>query len=153
MKTVKKEAFKVVGLGIRTTNEGGKAVNDLAKLWSNFLSQDVASMIPNRKSDTFYGIYTNYESDHVHPYDAIIGYEVPDFSQVPEGMVTKEMEGGTFEVITVSGDMRQGEPIAQAWQEINEKGLPRAYSNDFEIYDERAANPAQAVVDIYVALK
>ncbi|MGB0176652.1 MAG: effector binding domain-containing protein, partial [Owenweeksia sp.] len=153
MKTVTKQAFKIVGMGIRTTNENGQAMKDLGELWGNFQPAEVAAKIPNRVSDTFYGVYTNYESDHNRPYDALIGFEVSDFNNVPEGMVAKQMEGGTFALITAKGDMRKGEPIAKAWNDINQKDLARAFTNDFEVYDQRAANPADAEVDILVALK
>ena len=32
-------------------------------------------------------------------------------------------------------------------------GGERRYSTDFEVYDERAANPQNAVLDIYVGIK
>jgi predicted transcriptional regulator YdeE len=32
-------------------------------------------------------------------------------------------------------------------------GLPRAFTTDFEVYDERSQNPENAEVDIFVAVK
>ena len=48
--------------------------------------------------------------------------------------------------------------IINAWQNIwrmssADFGGERLYGTDFELYDQRAANPANAIVDIYVGLK
>ena len=47
--------------------------------------------------------------------------------------------------------------IPAAWQRIfqleSDGKLRRAYRSDFEIYDQRSQDPADAQVDIYLGLK
>ena len=48
--------------------------------------------------------------------------------------------------------------VVEAWQKIwqmsdSELGGVRSYIADFEIYDERAFDPQNAVVDIYIGIK
>jgi predicted transcriptional regulator YdeE len=48
--------------------------------------------------------------------------------------------------------------VENAWREIWEKtpeelGGTRSYRTDFEVYDERAANHHNVVLDIYVGIK
>ena len=48
--------------------------------------------------------------------------------------------------------------VIDTWQKIwqmsdEELGGTRSYIADFEIYDERSYDPANAVVDIYIGLK
>lgn len=153
MKKIEVKPFKVIGIGVRTSNVNNQAQQDLGALWSKWYEENIAAQIPNKISEEFFGIYTNYESDNTKPYDALIACKVSDSSIIPEGRVAKEMEGGTFAVFTTKGDMSEGKPIAEKWGEIWNTDLPRAYTNDFELYDQRAANPADAEVDILIALK
>jgi predicted transcriptional regulator YdeE len=47
--------------------------------------------------------------------------------------------------------------VPDAWQEIfkleAEGKLKRAHKTDFEVYDQRAQNPQNGQIDIYVGLK
>lgn len=50
------------------------------------------------------------------------------------------------------------EVVISAWQEIwamneNELGGKRKYIADFEIYDQRAVNPNNTVIDIYIGIE
>lgn len=75
----------------------------------------------------------------------------------PEGMVKGVVPAGNYAVFTSDRG-----PIAQvvqaAWMRIwrvpkSETGGDRSYRSDFELHDERAADPNNAVVDMYVGIR
>jgi predicted transcriptional regulator YdeE len=48
--------------------------------------------------------------------------------------------------------------VVEMWRRVWETpksalGGDRAYKTDFELYDQRAKNPADSVVDLYVAVR
>lgn len=152
MQTVKIEPFKIIGISIRTTNENGQASQEIAELWQRFMSENVISKIPNKIDNAVYSLYTEYESDHTKPYTAILGCKVENLDNVPNGMVGKSFDGGTYSKTTAKGDLMQGLVVNQ-WSKIFEMELDRTYDADFEIFGEKAQNPADAEVEFYVGIK
>lgn len=152
MQTVKIEPFKIIGISIRTTNENGQASQEIAELWQRFMSENVISKIPNKIDNTVYSLYTEYESDHTKPYTTILGCKVENLDNLPNGMVGKSFDGGTYSKTTAKGDLMQGLVVYQ-WSKIFEMELDRTYDADFEIFGEKAQNPADAEVEFYVGIK
>lgn len=152
MQTVKIEPFKIIGISIRTTNENGQASQEIAELWQRFMSENVISKIPNKIDNAVYSLYTEYESDHTKPYTTILGCKVENLDNVPNGMVGKSFDGGTYSKTTAKGDLMQGLVVNQ-WSKIFEMELDRTYDADFEIFGEKAQNPADAEVEFYVGIK
>ena len=71
-------------------------------------------------------------------------------------MVLKDIPAGRYAVITTQkGPFPK--VIPEAWLEIfkleEERKLNRSYRADFELYDERALDPQNGQVDIYIGLK
>ncbi len=133
MQTVKIEPFKIIGISIRTTNENGQASKEIAELWGKFMSENILTKIPNKVDSDIYSLYTDYESDHTKPYMAILGCKVEDLENIPNGMIGKSFDGGTYVKTTTKGDLMQGLVINQ-WEEIFEMKLDRTYDADFEIF-------------------
>lgn len=152
MQTVKIEPFKIIGISIRTTNENGQASQEIAELWQRFMSENVISKIPNKIDNAVYSLYTEYESDHTKPYTTILGCKVENLDNLPNGMVGKSFDGGTYSKTTAKGDLMQGLVVHQ-WSKIFEMELDRTYDADFEIFGEKAQNPADAEVEFYVGIK
>jgi predicted transcriptional regulator YdeE len=152
MQTVKIEPFKIIGISIRTTNENGQASQEIAELWQRFMSENVISKIPNKIDNTVYSLYTEYESDHTKPYTTILGCKVENLDNLPNGMVGKSFDGGTYSKTTAKGDLMQGLVVHQ-WSKIFEMELDRTYDADFEIFGEKAQNPTDAEVEFYVGIK
>jgi predicted transcriptional regulator YdeE len=152
MQTVKIEPFKIIGISIRTTNENGQASQEIAKLWQRFMSENVISKIPNKIDNAVYSLYTEYESDHTKPYTTILGCKVENLDNIPNGMVGKSFDGGTYYKTTAKGDLMQGLVVNQ-WSKIFEMELDRTYDADFEIFGEKAQNLADAEVEFYVGIK
>ncbi|MDM1346535.1 AraC family transcriptional regulator [Myroides marinus] len=152
MTTVTVNQFHLIGIAVRTTNEQNKAANDIPMLWDRFFKEDVLNQIPNKVCTAVYSLYTNYEGDHTMPYTTIIGCEVADLSVIPKGMVGQNFEADKYQKITVKGDLTQG-LIINEWEKIWSENWDRKYTADFEVYDEKASNPHDAEVSIYVAIK
>lgn len=151
MQKVKIEPFKMIGIAIKTTNEGQKANKEIAELWQRFMGENILEKIPNKVDYAIYSLYTEYEGDHTKPYTAILGCKVENFEEIPEGMTGKSFDGGTYIKTSVKGDLMKG-LIVSHWTKIWEMDLDRAYTADFEVFGEKAQNPSDAEVDFYVAV-
>jgi len=146
------EPFIVIGIAVRTTNENGQSGQDIGQLWGKFMSEKIADQIPNKIDESVFSIYTNYEGDHTKPYDTILGCKVGSLETIPEGMVGQAFEGGTYGKFVSKGDLTKG-VVFGTWVSIWEGDLDRVYTADFEIYGERAQNPSDAEVDVFVSIK
>lgn len=149
-KTVK--TFKVIGISVRTTNENGQSAKDIGELWNKFMTEGILEKIPNKVDNTIYSIYTEYESDHTKPYTTILGCEVENINEIPNGMTVKKFNSGNYKKFVSKGDLTKG-IVYDEWSKIWKMDLNRKYTADFEVYGEKAQNPTNAVVDIYVAIK
>ena len=152
MEIVNIEAFKVIGISVKTTNENGQSTKDIGELWGKFISEGILDKIPNKIDNTVYSIYTEYEGDHTQPYTTILGCKVENIDTVPEGMVAKNINGGNYTKFVSKGDLTKGAVFAE-WSKIWEMDLERVYTVDFDAYGEKAQNPTNAEVDIFVAIK
>ena len=152
MKTITINSFKIIGISVRTTNENGQSAKDIGELWAKFMSEGIANKIPNKLDTEILSIYTNYESDHTKPYDTLLGCRVDSLENIPEGMVGQIFEGGNYREFVSKGDLTKG-AVYGTWSEIWGSDLNREYSADFEVYGEKAKNPADAEVGIFVAIK
>lgn len=152
MQKIKIEPFKLIGIAIRTTNEGQKANNEIAQLWQCFLGENILEKIPNKIDYTIYSLYTEYEGDHTKPYTTILGCKVDNLDEIPEGMTGKSFDGGTYIKTSAKGDLLKG-LIVNHWAKIWNMDLDRAYTADFEVFGEKALNPSDAEVDFFVAIK
>lgn len=152
MQKVKFEPFKVIGIAVSTTNENGKSAQDIGQLWRRFMSESIAEKIPNKMDASVFSIYTNYQGDHTQPYDTILGCKVSTLDEIPEGMVGQAFDGGTYGKFVSKGDLTKG-LVFGTWSEINQRKLKRVFTADFELYGEKAQNPTDAEVEVYVGIK
>lgn len=151
MQTVKIEAFKILGLAIKTTNEQGRASQEIAELWNRFLSERTIEKIPHKVGNTIYSLYTDYEGDHTKPYTCILGCQVEHLKDIPEGMMGKSIAGGKYVKTTAKGDLMKN-LVLDNWSDIFKLPLDRNYSADFEVFGEKAQDPSNAEVDFYVGI-
>ncbi|AUC23221.1 AraC family transcriptional regulator [Polaribacter sejongensis] len=152
MNKVTVEAFKVIGISIRTTNENEQAAKDIGELWNKFISEVILEKIPNKIDSTIYSIYTEYQSDHTKPYTTVLGCKVEHLNEIPNGMVGKSFKGGKYVNFSTKGDLTKG-LIVNKWKEIWKMDLDRVYSADFEVFGEKAKNQNDAEIDILIAVK
>jgi hypothetical protein len=152
MTNVKIEPFKVIGISVRTTNENGQAAKDIPALWEKMMNENILSSIPNKIDNTIYSIYTDYEKDHTKPYTTVLGCEVENLDDIPEGMVGYFFDAGNYLKFTAKGDLSK-DLVINEWINIWNMDLGRAFTADFEVYGEKAQNPSDAEVDIFIAVK
>ncbi len=150
---MKKNAFKVIGISVRTTNQYNKAEKDLGNLWDRFFKENIMNKIPEKESSEIFLIYTDYKSDYLDDYTAILGMRVSNIDNVPEGLVGREFEEENFQQFVAKGTIPKA--IQNIWINIwhNDSKMKRKYTYDFEVYGEKAKNPEDAEVEIFVAIE
>ena len=150
-------AFTIIGIATRTDNAKESTANGMIpKQWQKFFSEGIPAKIPSTSGTNFYAVYSDYASDHNGEYTYVVGQAVKDGAAAPSGMVASRVPAGQYAVFTTEiGPFSK--VIPDAWQRIfeleAEGKLKRAYKTDFEIYDQRAQNPQNGQIDIYIGLK
>jgi len=146
------QKFNVIGISVRTTNENGQSGKDIPALWSQFMTEEIQSKIPNKVSENLFCIYTDYEKDHTKPYTTILGCKVESLDVVPENMIGKTIESANYKELIAKGNLSEG-IVFNKWLEIWNSDLDRSFTADFEVYGEKTQNPEKAEVAIYIALQ
>jgi predicted transcriptional regulator YdeE len=150
--------FIVVGISGRTSNAKemtGEGI--IGTFWARLFQEKMLSQIRDKADGNVVAVYTDYASDHNGEYIYILGAKVKSPDNVPPGMVAKTIPAGKYAVFTTE----QGpayQVVPRAWQKINSVpkaavGGDRVYRADYEIYDERARDPQNSVVDVYVGIR
>ncbi|MBA3682782.1 MAG: effector binding domain-containing protein [Bacteroidetes bacterium] len=152
MKKTKIEAFNLIGISVRTTNENGQAAKDIPLLWSKFFSENIPEKIVNKTSSDIYCIYTDYVKDHTQPYTTILGFKVENLDNIPKGMIGKPISAGNYTPFIAQGKITDG-IVYNEWLKIWNAPIDRAFTADFEIYGQRSQDPENAEVEILIALK
>lgn len=152
--------MKLIGISARTSN-AGEFNPETAKILptvQNYFHNGLYDKIPSRKAPgKTYCVYTEYESDHTGAYTYFIGEEVDADSPVPEGLSTITIPAQSYAKFTTeSGPMPS--VCINAWMDIwkmtsEDFGSDRSFKADFEVYDERALDHANTVLDIYIGIK
>jgi predicted transcriptional regulator YdeE len=150
----KLKGFKFIRKVADTTNAremSGEGV--IPNLWRNFYNNQLFEKIPLKKNSSIIAVYTNYESNETGTYTYGLGAEVLKNAIAPEGMEEIEIDDLKYIVFTT----RKGPVqtiLIEAWQSIWEwsKSNKRAFILDFELYDERAVDPNNSQVDIYISI-
>lgn len=152
--------MKLVGITARTNlaSEMNLATAKIGATVQKYFQQGLSGKIQNRKKPgVTYCIYTNYESDFTADYTYFIGEEVIEFKDVAADCETLVIPTQHYAKFTTEAGPMPAVCIG-AWQKIwamtsTEFRNERAYIADFEVYDERALDPQNTVLDIYVGLK
>ena len=134
------DSFTVVGVTVRTNNAkeaGGQGA--IPALWQNAIQNGTLDQIPNKASDGFVVVYSDYASDNTGDYSYTLGYRVSSAGKVPDGMVTRTIHACKYASFTSETGPPQ-EVIPALWQKIaqmtpQQLGGTRAYQTDFETYD------------------
>lgn len=155
-----KSEIKLVGLTARTNNknEMNPATSKIGELAGRFWGQNIAGQISDKKNPgVTLSIYTEYDSNEHGDYTYFIGEEVASFENVPPGLQQLTIPAAKYQKFTTSPG-KMPEVVINAWQQIwkmsaNDFGGERAYVADFELYDQRAGDPDNASLDIYIGIK
>ncbi|MFH6997832.1 GyrI-like domain-containing protein [Flavobacterium sp. FlaQc-57] len=146
------QKFNIIGVSVRTTNENGQSGQDIPALWNRFISEGIAEKIPNKINNSIYSVYTDYEKDHTKPYTTILGCPVESLDFIPTEMAGVTIEAASYDKFVAKGNLNDGIVINE-WIKIWNSDLDRSFTSDFEIYGEKAQDPENAEVDIFIAVK
>lgn len=154
-KIVKLEEAIAVGITTETTNKDGQTSKDINNLWNRFFLEGVNVKIKNTKDNEILNIYHDYESDHNGPYKVTVGRRVskPEEKLHKKGLQSVVIPASKYMVFTAKGKLP--DCVTEMWEFINAMGdeIRRAYTADFDVYGTKSADPNNATVDIYVAIK
>jgi len=157
-KAVQKDGFTVMGIAIRTSNaEQVTEARPIGKQWERLFKDGVLAAIPNKADGNILAVYSEYASDKDGEYTYLLGARVTKVENVPAGMTVKNVPAGKYAAFTSERGPVQ-KVVVEMWQRVwatpkSALGGDRSYKVDFEVYDQRAQNPADSVVDLYVAVK
>lgn len=159
MKNIQEHAgFYVVGITARTNNAQEMSGNGkIGDVWQTFLQPSLVAKIPNKIGVDPIAVYTDYETDHTGHYTYLLGLPTAPVEALPANLTVKHIPAGRYAVFSSDrGPLIQVVP--EIWQRIwsmspKELGGTRSFKTDFEIYDQRAADPENAQIDVYVGLR
>ncbi|MBF6596165.1 MAG: effector binding domain-containing protein [Thermaceae bacterium] len=148
----RENGFYVLGMETRTTNalEANPATAKIGALWGQVRHESLMESISKRMAKgKMFGVYYDYESDENGAYSLLVGYQVPDLSDVPSGLKGVVIEDSRYLVFTAEGDMPGA--LTQTWQYIwdyfKQPGSKRAFSYDYEVYESYTR------VSVYIAIR
>jgi predicted transcriptional regulator YdeE len=157
-RALQQEGFTVVGIAVRTSNaEQMTPERPIGKQWERLFKEGVLAAIPNKADGNIVALYTEYASDKDGEYTYVLGARVTKVESVPAGMVAKNVPAGRYAVFTSERGPVQN-VVVEMWRRVwatpkSALGGDRTYKTDFEVYDQRAQNPADSVVDLYIAVR
>ena len=157
-KIVEEPGFTVAGIAVRTSNATEMSAGGvIGKQWARLMQEDLLAKIPNKADASIVAVYTDYASDKDGDYTYLLGARVASDAGVPSGMVTKKIQGGKFAVFTTDKGPAP-KVVPETWRRINSLpkssvGGDRLYQADFEVYDQRAADPQNLQADVYVGIR
>ena len=148
----------VAGFTVRTNNAAEMTENGkIGKLWARFFQENLGAHIPNRADQTLIVVYSDYASDETSDYTYLLGAPVTSVTGLPAGMSYRTIPAGRYAVfVTPKGPLVAG--VQSTWKRIWSTppvrlGGYRAFQDDYEIYDQRSADPNNAQVEIHIGLK
>jgi len=159
--SVTKPEIKLVGICVRTSYEQelDKMKGNIFPYVRRYFHEVLSEKIPNRaKPGTTFCVYTNYESDYRGAYTYFIGEEVTSLDHpLPEDYQKLIIPTQKYVKFTTA-PAPMPEVIVNAWSSIwkmssAELGGKRCYHTDYEIYDERAKDHQNIVLDIWIGIE
>ena len=147
---VELEEKVITGIRIKTTNQDGKAMQDIGTTWQKLFANGIYEKIPNKVNGKTIGLYTEYEGDYTKTYTFIAGAEVSQKVQIGEEIESIIIPKGKYAKFVITGDVQNS--VGQAWQEIWNMDLKRKYTCDFEEYQNNSEDMLKQEIHIYIAL-
>lgn len=144
------EEKAVAGIKIRTTNQDGKAIQDIGATWQKFFTEGIYENIQNKANNKTIGLYTEYEGDYTKPYTFIAGAEISPKAGIYQEVAIKVIPKGKYAKFVITGDVQNS--VGQAWQEIWNMDLKRKYTCDFEEYQNNSRDMQKQEIHIYIAI-
>lgn len=155
-----REPFTLAGITAVTTNEAEMGPAGLiGGLWEQFWQHQGLQALYQSGDEPYsiYGCYSNYANGTDGSYQILVGCRIGSGSdcELPAGLVQAIIPASRYAVFT----SRRGpvtEVVIELWQHIwawsPTAPYTRTFTGDFEHYGASAADPANAVVRIYIAI-
>ena len=152
--------IKLVGIKVRTknANEMDPATAKIAPTIGEWFGKQLSEKLSHRTSPgTTFCVYTEYDSDEHGEYSYFVGEQVSAFATVDPSMEVLTIPASQYAQFECGpGPMPQ--VCINAWQNLwqmteSDFGGKRSYVADFEIYDERAQDPSNTTLDIYIGIR
>ena len=158
LKNIHEDSFYIAGYEIRTNNAREMSgQGEIGKLWQKVMQGNLVAQIPNRTDSALIVVYSGYASDEKGDFNYLLGARVPSVDKLPAGMTYRKLSPGPYAVfVTDQGplvDVLQAE-----WKKIwamppEQMGGTRAFLTDYEVYDQRSADPSHAQIEIHIGIK
>ncbi|HLY39595.1 MAG TPA: GyrI-like domain-containing protein [Terracidiphilus sp.] len=152
------DSFYVAGFSARTNNaKEATGHGVIGQLWQDFYQKDLAAQIPHRIGADTIVVYSDYDSDEKGDYTYLLGTRVSSVDNLPSGMTYRKIAPGTYAVLTTDrGPVT--EVVSALWKKIwgmtpEDLGGKRAFLTDYEVYDQRAADPHSAQVEFHIGVQ
>jgi predicted transcriptional regulator YdeE len=139
--------ISLIGIEARTNNQ---STADVGELWQKFYANDIQDRTPNCIDTRIFVLYSHYETDHTGDFNSLIGSPVSDLKDIPQGMVGRLIPAQKYCVIRAEGTLPNA--VIEAWKMIWRSDIKRTFKFDFELYDDRAQDPSNAEIDIFIAI-
>jgi predicted transcriptional regulator YdeE len=154
-----KSEIKLVGLTARTNNndEINPQTSKIGEIMGRYWSQNIAAQISDRiNPGVTLAVYTEYDSNEHGVYTYFLGEEVNSFENISADLQKLTIPAAKYQKFTIP-EGKMPEVVINAWQQIwkmsaNDFGGKRTFVADFEIYDQRASDPAKTSLDIYIGI-
>ncbi len=153
-------ALILLGITERTNNknEMDPEKGIIGKTLARYFGEQLSGQIAHRSNPGItYCVYTNFESDEHGEYTYFIGEAVDSVEgQDLDTFTALSIPASQYQTFTTEPGKMPGVVIS-AWQDIWSMGESdfdgrRSYVADFEVYDERATDPNNSIVDIYIGI-
>lgn len=148
---VELEEKLVEGISKITTNQNGKAIQDIGIVWQRFFADGEYNKIKNKSNNKTIGLYTDYEGDYTLAYNFVACCEVNKKSDNMEDRITKIIPKGKYAKFVIIGDVQNS--VGEAWGKIWSMDLKRKYTCDFEEYQNNTENMQNQEIHIYIAIE
>jgi predicted transcriptional regulator YdeE len=147
------ETFTVIGVSVRTNNAKEQTPDgQIGKTWQRLSQEKFLDKIPNKSDKNIIAVYTDYASDKDGDYTFILGAKVTSDKEIPAGMVAVKIPAGRYAQFT-SEKGPAYKVVPEVWKRIwTSPDANRSYKADFDIYDQRATDPENSQVDVYVGI-
>ena len=151
----------LIGMSVRTSYEQETDVKQgqiFQCVQTYFHTKAAEKILLRKRPGTTICAYTDYESDYRGAYTYFIGEEVCSASgPIVPGLSRLIIPSQTYAKFTTS-PAPMPDVIINGWKEIwemptQQMGGNRRYLTDFEVYDERAADHSNIVLDILVGVQ
>lgn len=140
---------KVIGLSAKTNNAAPDIGEVIGGLWEQMFQEGVYDAIPNKANDKALGIYTDYADKEQGDYTILVACEVTESETIPQGMIERTLPAGNYAKFIVKGHMVTA--VQEFWQQLWTIDLPRAFTYDFEEYQDNEMENAE--IHMYISLK